>query len=104
MVSFDAGRNLGSSEPKVSPSRLLAGVEHPALLTAIGVDPLRPQRVAVTTAAQIFLSEDYGATWRQIPFNNGSVITAVALAPENEGQIMVGTSFAGFYETTECWP
>lgn len=101
MVTFDAGVTWEARNEGL-PSRLLAGVEHPALLTAIGVDPARPQRVAVTTAAQIFLSEDYGATWRYIPFNNGSVITAVALAPENEAQIMVGTSFAGFYETTNA--
>ena len=101
VVSFNAGVTWEARNEGL-PSKLLVGAEHPSLLTAIGVDPARPQRVAVTTTDQIYLSEDYGATWRRIPFNNGSVITAVALAPENEEQILVGTSFAGFYETTNA--
>ena len=101
LVSFDAGATWDTRNEGL-PCRQLAGGEYPALLTAIGVDPGRPQRVAVTTADRIYLSEDYGGSWRRIPFNNGSVITAVALAPEDEERIMVGTSFAGFYETTNA--
>ncbi|HHW11885.1 MAG TPA: hypothetical protein GXX33_02620 [Firmicutes bacterium] len=99
LVSFDAGKTWEARNEGL-PGRLMTGGEQPALLTAIGVDPVRPERVAVTTTTQIFLSEDYGVTWRRIPFNNGSVITAVALAPGHEERMMVGTSFAGFYETT----
>lgn len=101
LVSFDAGITWEARNEGL-PRRLLTATERPAMLTAIGVDPLQPRRVAVTTMDRIYLSEDYGATWQRIPFRNGSAITAVALAPENEGQLLVGTSFAGFYETTDA--
>ncbi|NLM37004.1 MAG: hypothetical protein GX202_02625 [Firmicutes bacterium] len=101
LVSFDAGITWETRNEGL-PGRLSTGMEQPALLTAIGVDPVQPQRVAVTTTTQIYLSEDCGATWRRIPFNNGSVITTVALAPGQAERMMVGTSFAGIYETTNA--
>jgi len=101
LVSFDGGETWEERNEGL-PRKVLAGTGQVRTLTAIGVDPVQPQRVAVATSKEIYLSEDYGATWRRIPFNNGSVITAVALSPVNREQLLVGTSFAGFYETTNA--
>lgn len=98
VVSFDAGTTWEARNAGL-PRKKLVGTEQTPMLTAIGTDPVRPERVAVTTADQIYLSEDYGLNWRRVPFSNGSVITAVALSPVHREQILVGTSFSGFYET-----
>ena len=99
LVSFDGGVTWETRNEGL-PRKVLNGVEQLRTITAIGVDRVQPQRVAVTTTKEIYLSEDYGATWRRIPFNNGSVLTAVALSPVNKEWLLVGTSFAGLYETT----
>ncbi|NLY90524.1 MAG: hypothetical protein GX081_02815 [Firmicutes bacterium] len=101
LVSFDGGITWEARNDGL-PRKVVAGEDQIRTITAIGVDPVQPQRVAVTTSKEIYLSEDYGATWRRIPFNNGSVLTAVALSPVNKEQLLVGTSFAGFYETTDA--
>lgn len=101
LVSFDGGETWEARNEGL-PRRNLDGEEQIRTITAIGVDTANPERVAVTTADRIYLSGDSGATWQRIPFNNGSVITAIALAPGNNEQMLVGTSFAGFYETVNA--
>ncbi|HPO98107.1 MAG TPA: putative glycoside hydrolase [Bacillota bacterium] len=75
------------------------------LLTAMGVDPLEPSRVAVTTSTAIYLSEDAGLTWRLIPVKKpipgNSYFTSIALSPHRKESILVGTSYSGFFETTD---
>lgn len=72
-------------------------------LTAVATDPLHPQRVAVTTAKQLFISNDYGNTWREIPLNRSlfanAYLTAVALSPLDDRMIALGTAYNGLYET-----
>ncbi|HBK68810.1 MAG TPA: hypothetical protein DDZ91_09225 [Firmicutes bacterium] len=102
LVSFDSGltweeRNEGLPRKLIYPFQR----DQVRYLTAIGVDPFNPQRVAVTTTNHLYLSENHGETWRQLPFSNGSAITSVALSPHNKEHILVGTSFAGFYETID---
>ena len=64
------------------------------------VDPFDPDRVIVSTMDRLFLSEDQGETWRQIPIT-AKPITAVALSPHHPEAILVGTSFYGIYETKD---
>lgn len=74
-------------------------------LTAMAVDPCRPERVAVTTARQVFYSEDGGRTWREIPlskpFPAAVYVTAVALSSQEPAAIAVGTAYQGLYETRD---
>ncbi len=100
LASFDSGatweeRNEGLPHKSIYPFDR----DQVRKLTAIGVDPKNNERVIVSTKNQLFISEDYGETWEPIPFSNGSIITALALSPFNSEQILVGTSFFGFYET-----
>jgi hypothetical protein len=97
LVSFDQGETWEARNEGL-PRRKLGGAEQIRTITAIGVDTAAPERVALTTADQIYLSGDCGVTWRRIPFSNGSVLTSIALAPGNHEQMLVGTSFAGIYE------
>lgn len=74
-------------------------------LTAVGVDPSNPARVAVTTATSLYLSENYGSRWEQIPLGkplrSSSYLTSVALSASDPDRILLGTSFNGFFETTD---
>ena len=74
-------------------------------LTAIGIDPIQPGRVAVTTADEIYLSENYGVSWQKIPtgkpLRSSSYFTSVALSAENPEVVLVGTSFNGLFETRD---
>jgi len=108
LVSFDEGKNWlehnnGLPRRVVYPFNESEGrVRH---LTALNIDPLNEGRVAVTTAEQLYLSEDYGSSWRQIPIGkplrSTSYLTAVALSPRDPDTLLVGTSFNGFFETTD---
>ena len=108
LVSFDAGdswleRNNGLPRRHVYPfSEETQRVRH---LTALNVDPLHEARVAVTTAQELYLSEDFGSSWRQVPIEkplrSTSYLTAVALSARDPNTLLVGTSFNGFFETTD---
>lgn len=75
------------------------------LLTSVGIDPAHDQRVAVTTADSLFVSEDFGRTWHKVelgkPMRSTSYLTSVALSPTDQDVVLVGTSFNGFFETTD---
>jgi hypothetical protein len=108
LVSFDEGKswlehNNGLPRRVIYPFVEAAGrVRH---LTALNIDPVNEGRVAVTTADRLYLSEDYGSSWRQIPIGkplrSTSYLTAVALSPRDPNTLLVGTSFNGFFETTD---
>jgi hypothetical protein len=104
LVSFDQGqtwaeRNQGLSRRVVYPF----SEDRVRRLTGIGVDPLRESRVAVTMASELFLSEDYGASWQQVPLGkplrDSVFLTSVALSPASPDTLLLGTSFNGFFET-----
>ncbi len=104
LFSSDAGkswspRNNGLPKKRIYPYR----EEQVRHLVALGVDPLNSARVAVLTASQIYLSENYGQTWeliaRKRPIPEGAYLTAVALSPVDKKTILLGTSFAGIFET-----
>jgi hypothetical protein len=106
LVSFDQGstwieRNQGLSRRVVYPF-----LEQPVRrLTSLGVDPEHEARVAVTAASELFLSEDYGTSWVQIPWGKplrpSTYFTAVALSPHEPNRLALGTSYSGFYETAD---
>lgn len=74
-------------------------------LIAVGWDSAHPERVAVTTADLVYLSEDAGTTWREIvvkdQINRNVKLTAVALSPYDKNHMLLGTSFDGFYESAD---
>lgn len=106
LFSSDAGkswspRNNGLPKKRIYPYR----EEQVRHLVALGVDPLNSARVAVLTASQIYRSENYGQTWelvaRKRPIPEGAYLTAVALSPVDQKTILLGTSFAGIFETRD---
>jgi hypothetical protein len=106
LFSADAGntwepRNEGLPKKLIYPFQK-AKVRY---LTDLGVDCANPARIAVLTATNIYLSEDYGKTWslilRKRPVPEGAYLTAVALSPTEKNTILLGTSFAGIFETTD---
>ena len=76
-----------------------------ALITSLGVDPTNPQRVAATTAAGVYLSEDGAASWQAIPITDPvrsiAYFTSVAPSPHDPDALLLGTSFHGVYETSD---
>ncbi|MEE8589955.1 MAG: putative glycoside hydrolase [Spirochaetia bacterium] len=108
LISFDDGaswleRNNGLPRRVVYPFSEESGrIRH---LTAVNIDPNNEGRVAVTTADQLYLSENYGGSWQQIPIGkplrSTSYLTSVALSPRDPDTLLVGTSFNGFFETTD---
>lgn len=107
LVSEDKGatwndRNTGLPHKTIFP----AVTARPRRLTALGVDPVKPERVAVTTSTGLYLSEDTGKTWRAIALgsvlNGGTYLTAVALSSHDGNKLMVGTAFSGIFESTNA--
>ncbi len=114
IVTTDGGdtwtqRNAGLPRKVIYP---FADEQQMRPLTALAVDALNPARVAVTTARDLFASEDRGVTWERIAAMPtgarqqgwpGSVtyLTSVALSPASRDAFLIGTSFEGFYETTD---
>jgi hypothetical protein len=104
LVSNDGGgtwreRNEGLPDHVVYPFT----ESKPVPLTSIGIDPARQSRVAVTTSSRIFISEDLGNSWREVPVDKpikeSAFFTSVALSPASRDKILLGTSFNGVYET-----
>ena len=74
-------------------------------ITALGVDPRDPLRVAATTARGVYLSEDGGVSWQALPVADpigpNAYFTSVAPSPHHPDALLLGTSFNGVYETTD---
>jgi hypothetical protein len=106
MVSFDAGKSwLARSKGLPLAHTWPFETERVRRLTSLGVDPADPGRLAVTTAQELFLSENYGGSWVQVPLGKplraSSYLTAVSLAAGDPDSLLVGTSFNGFFETRD---
>ncbi|RKX85960.1 MAG: hypothetical protein DRP57_02590 [Spirochaetes bacterium] len=106
LISFDMGktwekRDKGLPKKVIYPFKNL----HMRSFTSIGIDPLKEQRVVLTTRNGIYLTENYGLSWEQIPvgkpLRTSSYFTASALSSDNRDAILVGTSFNGFFETAD---
>ena len=105
LVSADSGKTWIAKNNGLPVKTVYPQPEpHLRALSGFGVDPVNPQRIAVLTSSSVFLSEDSGATWAPIPFTNANrniFLTAVALSPVDKNTLLVGTSFAGIYETRD---
>lgn len=103
LISWNNGkewmpRNEGLPKRKVYPFVR----EKARFFTALGVDPASQGRVAVCTVTDLYLSEDFGQSWRKLgPIPGVSYLTAVALSPTDKDTISVGTSYEGFFETRD---
>lgn len=104
MVSTDGRgwveRNQGLPQKNVYPFK----EPRPRPLTALGVDPLDPLKVAVTTSTRLYFSENGGESWREIPLHapisGGTYLTSVALTTvATKVHMLIGTAFAGIYES-----
>jgi hypothetical protein len=113
LVSFNEGRSWIKRNNGL-PHKVVYPFKERALrrLTSVGVDPHREGRIAVTTANEIYLSEDYGISWEKIPTINRNpeekgwpkaytYFRSLSLSHSNRDAVLVGTSFDGFYETTD---
>jgi hypothetical protein len=106
LVSLDRGgpwmeRNQGLPVRHVYPFQ----ADRVRYLTSLGVDPVHANRVAVTTVDEIYVSEDFGLSWKRLPtgrpLRETSYMTSIALSPASPDAFLVGTSFNGFFETTD---
>jgi hypothetical protein len=79
--------------------------DKPPIITDFAEDPLNESRVGISTLDTIFLSEDAGDTWQKVdlkePIRSNDQLTCLALAPGNANGLLVGTSFHGFFESTD---
>jgi hypothetical protein len=75
----------------------------PKELSAIGIDPVNANRLAVTTNARLFVSVDCGRSFSEIPLtdpvSSTNYLTSIALG-RNE-VFYLGTSFNGFFKSTD---
>ena len=106
LLSADAGatwtaRNQGLPFRAVYP--FLA--PKPPIVTCLAVDPSNDKRVGITTLDTLYLSSDAGVTWEKIelkdPLRANDQLTCLALSPYSEKAFAIGTSFHGFFETTD---
>lgn len=77
----------------------------PPIITDLAVDPLDGTRLALSTLDSIFLSRDAGSTWQRVelkdPIKANDQLTCVTVAPGDPTTLAVGTSFHGFFESTD---
>jgi hypothetical protein len=77
----------------------------PPIVTCLAVDPSNDKRVGVTTLDTLYLSSNAGVTWEKIELKNplraNDQLTCLALSPYSEEAFAIGTSFHGFFETTD---
>ena len=107
LASLDGGRTWEQRSAGL-PYRVVHPFPHPPeyrFVTALGVDPRNPLRVAATTAHGLYLSEDGGGSWQAIPIaapiRPNAYFTSVAPSPHHPDGLLLGTSFNGVYETTD---
>lgn len=77
--------------------------KHIRTLTSMNIDPGNENRIAVTTAYGLYLTENAGHSWEPIPLKppvkSSAYITAVSLSPHSDNRFLIGTSFSGLFET-----
>src|SRR5208337_1913733 len=106
LVSTDGGQTWGARNQGL-PVRTVYPftVDKPPITTGLAVDPLDNNRLALATLDTIFLSGDGGVTWQKLeikdPIRANDQITCVSLLPGGTATVAVGTSFHGFFETTD---
>jgi hypothetical protein len=113
LVSYDRGRSWVSRNAGL-PQKLIYPYDRPTPreITSVTVDPSRPGRIAVTTPRELQVSEDGGQSWSRIPTDRRAAaddawpaatdhFTSAAFDPVNPDGFLLGTSFGGFYATSD---
>lgn len=72
---------------------------------SLSYDPLYPERISIATVDKLFVSIDTGANWNEIPtgrpIKGVDHFTAVCVSPHDPDTILAGTSFGGYYESSD---
>ncbi len=78
---------------------------NPIPLTSISADPTDSDRIAVTSYWGLYITENGGSTWQEIPLKDpirrSAYITSAAISPYDSSTFIVGTSFSGVYITRD---
>ncbi len=106
LISFDNGvtweeRNEGLPRRIIYPFK-----DFPVRrITSIAFDPSNEANIALTTESGIYVSTNHGLHWSRIhtdkPMRKTSYFTSVAIYPGHPERLLAGTSFNGFFETTD---
>ncbi|MDC7124509.1 MAG: putative glycoside hydrolase, partial [Spirochaetales bacterium] len=74
-------------------------------LTSIGFNPVNESSLFCTTASKIYISENAGVNWTNLPvkspISRNDVLTSVSQSPFNSNAFLVTTTFSGIYETLD---
>ncbi|TVR88011.1 MAG: hypothetical protein EA428_12345 [Spirochaetaceae bacterium] len=85
----------------------VAGVQGFVRIAAVAQDPNNHLRFAAVGADDLYLTTDAGTSWEALdiksrPTINSSLkFTAVAISPHNPDHLLLGTSYNGFFESTD---
>ncbi len=99
--------DISRPTPELSGVPGVTGVQGFVRIAAVAEDPHNYRRFAAVGADDLYLSTDAGTTWEALsiknrPTINGSLkFTAVAISPHNPDHLLLGTSYNGFFETTD---
>ncbi len=106
LATWDSGlfkSEGGAWEQVNTPGFLVPGVPSPEpryrKISAFAIDPERPSRTAAATKHSVFLSEDGGKNWRELPLSpdlKRHYITSLAFG-KGKTSLLIGTSHAGIF-------
>ena len=75
----------------------------PVPLLALGVDPTDADRIAVTSYHNLYVSNDGGDNWTELPLakpvRDYDYITSVAVSPWDDNTYLIGTAYSGMFGT-----
>lgn len=101
--SLDGGRNWQGRNQGLPPRQVYPFNRDDTFqtVTALAVADANPELLIAATAGALYISDDGGAVWRQVPVaspvGRNSYFTAVARTTDDPQQLLVGTSFDGLY-------
>lgn len=100
-------KDISRPGPGLSGVPGVAGIQGFVRIAAVAEDPNNPFRFAAVGADDLYLTTDAGTTWTALniksrpTINRSLKFTAVAISPHNPDHLLLGTSFNGFFETTD---
>ncbi len=99
--------DISRPTPELSGVPGVTGVQGFVRIAAVAQDPNNHLRFAAVGADDLYLTTDAGTTWEALnvksrPTINSSLkFTAVAISPHNPDHLLLGTSYNGFFESTD---
>ncbi len=105
-VSVDGGHNWRDISAGL-PERVVYPFDRsrPCRIESLAFDPTNPTRVAAAAAHAIYISSNAGGTWREVgvtePVKSVDHITAVGLSPNDDQTMYIGTSFNGYFKSSD---